>query len=357
MKSALSSETVLLRLVAGSQEAGYLAAIFPLPKTPTLVIIQDGQLKEYITSGVAKDEFLRRLAAVFQSRAKTTTEPSTSTNTTAAATNQQASSSREPSVPMESSESPSSQVVQDLLSERGARLEAHKKEQEAKEKEKRKADAKARKEALEAAVPEGSKKSADMKYALMQRKRQQEARDERARILKHVEDDKAERRDREAQRKALAKAIEESQNGEAAVPSNISAPSSTRESVGSRSKICALQVRLFDGTTIRSSFPSDATLGDQVRAWINKETMGDVPYNFKQVLTPLPNKNLSVSEEGQSLQSQGLTPSATLILVPVPAYTSAYGMFANSNALPMFPLRVEKKVLTTKQKAEVLRVS
>lgn len=329
MKSLLSSETILLRLEAGSQEAGYLAAIFPLPKTPTLVIIQDGQLKEYITSGVAKDEFLRRLAVVFQSRVKHTGESPASTNTTAASTQQQASSSR---TPAESSESPSSQIIQDMLSERGAKLEAQKKEQDAKEREKRKAEAKARKEALEASLPEGSKRSADMKYALMQKKRQQEARDERARILKRVEDDKAERKDKEAQRKALAKAIEDSQKGEVMAPSNSSAPSSRLESAGSRSKVCALQVRLFDGTTIRSSFPSDATLGGQVRAWINQETTGDVPYNFKQVLTPLPNKNLSVSEEGQSLQSQGLTPSATLILVPVPAYTSAYGTFT-----PIFP--------------------
>jgi hypothetical protein len=40
MRFSLSRETVLLRLKAGSQEAGYLAAIVPLPKTPTLVVIQ-----------------------------------------------------------------------------------------------------------------------------------------------------------------------------------------------------------------------------------------------------------------------------------------------------------------------------
>ena len=40
IKSFLSSDAVLLRLVAGSQEAGYLAAIFPLPKSPTFVIVQ-----------------------------------------------------------------------------------------------------------------------------------------------------------------------------------------------------------------------------------------------------------------------------------------------------------------------------
>jgi hypothetical protein len=36
----LLEKTLLLRLQAGSQEAGFLAAIYPIPKTPTLVIIQ-----------------------------------------------------------------------------------------------------------------------------------------------------------------------------------------------------------------------------------------------------------------------------------------------------------------------------
>ena len=35
-----NTKTVFLCLEAGSQEASYLAAIYPLPKTPTLVIIQ-----------------------------------------------------------------------------------------------------------------------------------------------------------------------------------------------------------------------------------------------------------------------------------------------------------------------------
>jgi len=36
---SLADKAILLKLAAGSQEAGYLAALFPLPKTPTLVIM------------------------------------------------------------------------------------------------------------------------------------------------------------------------------------------------------------------------------------------------------------------------------------------------------------------------------
>jgi hypothetical protein len=317
----LETQTVFLRLKAGSQEAGYLAAIFPLPKTPTLVIIKNGVLKEYLAAGVSKEDFMRRMHLALRSGAPSTPSPATSTTprpqasaplVTISATNDRpaaASSSTNPGQ--------ASTAVQDLLAERSARLQAQKKEQDAKEKAKRVADAKARKEASEKADVPGSKSAADIKYALMQKKRQQDARDERARILKRVEDDKAERREREANRKAKAKALADDQTTE-------SGPSTLKQAASTNSKECAIQIRLFDGSTIRSRFPSSGTLRKDVRAWIDGKQEGDVPYTFKQVLTPLPNKNIETSEEEKSLLSLGLTPSATLILLPVSGYISAY---------------------------------
>jgi len=151
------------------------------------------------------------------------------------------------------------------------------------------------------------------------KKRQQDSREERARILKRVEDDKAERRQKEAQRKAQSKAKVDSQNDRPPAASSSIVPSTF-----SQSTECALQIRLFDGSTIRSRFSSQGTLRANVRPWIDGKQTADVPYTFKHVLTPLPNKNISISDEEQTLQSQGLTPSATLILVPVQGYTSAY---------------------------------
>ncbi len=216
----MPEQTVLLRLKAGSQEAGYLAAIFPLPKTPTLVIIRNGELKEYLAAGVSKEEFLRRMQVSLGSRkplppssngaAASPPPPPTSENiATQFSTNP--SRSVPSTTPASTGNSQPSPAVQELLAERSARLETHKKEQDAKEKSKRAAEAKARREAAEKSEVPGSKSSADLKYAQMQKKRQQEARDERARILKRVEDDKAERRDREARRKAATKAVAEDQ--------------------------------------------------------------------------------------------------------------------------------------------------
>lgn len=40
LKSPLKNQAVALRLQAGSEEAGFLEALFPIPKKPTVVIIQ-----------------------------------------------------------------------------------------------------------------------------------------------------------------------------------------------------------------------------------------------------------------------------------------------------------------------------
>lgn len=215
-----------------------------------------------------------------------------------------------------------SQTVQNLLADRRRRLELDKKEKENAEKAERKAKAEARKEAM--AVAPDSAKAKQATYAAQQRKRQQEAKLERERILRQIEHDRAERKDKEERRKATAKAEAEGTDGagglvDQQLASEVSFPKSTR------SKECAVQVRLFDGSTVRSRFPSNHTLRGNVRPWVDQQKFDDdVPYTFKQVLTPMPNRTLSISEEEESLQSLGLTPSATLVIVPVQGYSAAY---------------------------------
>lgn len=329
LKTAFLEKTILLRLKARSQEADYLAAIFPLPKTPTIMIIKNGELKEYLAAGVSKEDFMRRMGTVLGaslSAQPSPAAPSQVTKSSRTATqpavshvaSSSASTSRGNQNPATATaEEQQSRAVQDLLKERSARLEAQKKEHDAKEKAMRAEEAKARREAAEKAAVPGSEAHADAKYALLQRKRQKEARDERARILKRVEDDKAERREKEAARKAEAKA-----KAEGVVPPTGS--SSISPPLANKSAECALQVRLFDGSTIRSRFPSEGSLRKDVRPWIDEKQIGDTPYTFKHVLSPLPNKNIETSEEEGTLQSLGLTPSATLILLPVTNASSAY---------------------------------
>jgi hypothetical protein len=290
----------------------------------TDIMFRNGELKEYLAAGVSKEDFFRRINLALGSTSTVQTTPSQATPATAS-TNQTAQvpvnpqpPRPQPSASSSSSSRPSVAATESRAEEtdeeKKTRLEAHKKALRAKDEARRAAEIRARRDGIEGTT---SKSSADKKYALMQKKRAQDARDERARILKRVEDDKADRRDREAQRKAEAKALADGQP----LPTS---SSSIQQARSTNSAECALQIRLFDGSTIRSRFPSLGSLRKDVRPWIDEKQTGDQPYNFKQVLTPLPNKNIETSEEEGTLQSLGLTPSATLILVPITGYTSAY---------------------------------
>ena len=214
-----------------------------------------------------------------------------------------------------------SQAVQNLLADRRRRLEIDKKEKDTAEKAERKSKAEARKEAINVAPDSAKAKQAT--YAVQQKKRQQEAKLERERILRQIEHDKAERKEKEARRKEIAMAEAEGMDGAGGlVDQQLTGEVSSLKST--RSKECAVQIRLFDGSTIRSRIPSDQTLRGNVRPWVDHHKSDDVPYTFKHVLTPMPNRTLSISEEEETLQSLGLTPSATLVIVPIQGYTNAY---------------------------------
>ena len=200
--------------------------------------------------------------------------------------------------------------VQAMLAERRQRLETDKVAKEVAEQEKRKAAAAARREAETHAGPSSSEGD-QAKYARMQRERETAARTERERVLRTIENDKIERRER-AQR---AKKAAEAQKG-----GNYSElkqdPKATSSKVGGPGE-CALKVRMFDGNTISFRFSSSDTI-ETVRSWIEQESEGDVPYTLKLILAPLPNREITITEEKESLGALGMTPTAILVKVPVP---------------------------------------
>ncbi|KAL8720200.1 MAG: hypothetical protein Q9225_002893 [Loekoesia sp. 1 TL-2023] len=210
--------------------------------------------------------------------------------------------------------------LQQVMADRRRRLEADKAAKDAAEKEKRKAVAQAQREAASAAP--GTPVSQQSSYAQQQRKRQREAKEERQRILRAIESDKAERKVKEAQRRALAEAEAVDAN-QASKSTDLELPSN--RGAAPHAQQCSLQIRLFDGTTLRGKFESHQTLNNDVRPWIaDQRTDGDMPYTLKQILTPLPNRTIGISEEEESLQSLGLLPSATLVMVPIQDYIGAY---------------------------------
>lgn len=212
--------------------------------------------------------------------------------------------------------------VQTMLDERRRRLEIDKRDKEAAEK----AEHRAKQEAQRAAAEPDSRLAKQHKYAQLQKKRELAERQERERILKVIENDKVERKRKEHMRKALAAAqVERDTNdgAEGLVDQQLS--TGLTQPRARPSDTCAVQVRLFDGSKIRATFNSDQTLRKNVRQWIDEQRVdGDVPYTFRQILTPLPNKPISILDEEESLQTLGLTPSATLVMVPVQTYSAAY---------------------------------
>ncbi|OTA98442.1 hypothetical protein M426DRAFT_325980 [Hypoxylon sp. CI-4A] len=346
LRSPLSSYCVFLRLTAGSQEAGFLEALFPIPKKPTVVVIQNGILKEYITGGTPTQDLVRRIAAILNA---TTTGQGGQTASTSASQTQpvpapEASSSvpsndlddlyddHDEDVPSASAPAPAPapapiEAEWGQNTRRAQRLAAEKKAREAKAKAEQEAQEKKRhQEANKSSESQpSSQPSTGRSYQEEVRQRKREAAEERKRILKRIEDDRRERREREAKERQARLLLSNAQESEESTSQTPAIPLPRRQVSGStQGDHCNLQVRLFDGSTIRSRFKSDATLSSEVRKWIDEDrTDGDAPYTFRIVLSPLPNKAIEPAEETESLLSLGLAPSATLVLVPA-KYSSAY---------------------------------
>jgi hypothetical protein len=165
-------------------------------------------------------------------------------------------------------------------------------------------------------------KEAQANAAAELRKKKREDRQELERIQALIEaDKKARRQRREEERAARQTTAPQPQAAQLA---------STSRRAPATGKSVNLQVRLFDGSTMRSSFPPSATLAADVRPWVDKalKSLPDAqsfpPYNFKQILAPLPSRTIDVSDEARQLDQLDLYPSATLVVVPVADYTEAY---------------------------------
>lgn len=286
-----------------------------------MVIIKNGDLKEYITPGATKEDFVRRIHTAFDAAPQAPpSNPSQATPATSTTQqHQQPAQQNQPTTAPPPYEAPRSENVQRILAERAARLQAQKEEAERKAKEERaKAADKAKAEAESGADTDAAQA---YKQAELVKKKKQKDREERDRILKRIEDDKAERRQRAIERERQR--IDNQKIGDVAA-ALVNSPETKLPSTTRVSELTSIQVRLFDGSTMRTRFKTTAPL-KEVRQWVDeKRPDGNLPYTFKQVLTPLPNKNLDATEESKKLGELGLAPSSTLVLVPVANYTNAY---------------------------------
>ncbi|KAF1838512.1 hypothetical protein BDW02DRAFT_564872 [Decorospora gaudefroyi] len=316
LSSLLAQKAVLLRLEAGSTEAGFLAAFSDISSTPTFVVIQNGQLQVQLKSDVSKNEFINSIRQILgadsipDSSAAQMSPPQASTpEPTEIRTDIEAEDdlygSPEPAIPT------SAPAAAPTLSAN------------AKGKQKASASTEAKPASTSTAVSKAQQEARDA----LRRKKKAEA-EELARIKARIEADKDARRLHAEQRKAEKERTHAAQT---------EAPlRTTTSSKGSQAKSVKLNVRLFDGRTIRSAFRREATLQEEVRTWVDTEfsklAQDDEninnkelpPYYFRHILAPQPSRELSAGDESQSLGDIDLAPSATLVLVPVKGYTEAY---------------------------------
>ncbi|KIV94057.1 hypothetical protein PV10_05214 [Exophiala mesophila] len=150
-------------------------------------------------------------------------------------------------------------------------------------------------------------------YIKLQREREQKARDERERVKAQIKADREERRRLDDLRKGILPPGD-----------STTASSSYARSQRPNNSEIRIQVRTFDGSTLRSTFAPSATLSTDVRPWINSTTENTIPYNLKLILTPSPIRSIEASEEELTLSDLGIVGSCTLVMAPVKGYVESY---------------------------------
>jgi hypothetical protein len=306
----------------------------------------NGQLREHLTGGeeLTKEEFTTRLQAVLKPQGSittTSTVPQAESTPTLAADvsnpSQSSSPAPQPATTTTSSLTATSNpaAINTYLADT-ARLEKDKTAKEAAEAAARAAarsKAKGKAKALDAEIAAGassSTKSAQLSAAAHARKRKEDEKAELHRIQALIENDRAERKARDEDRKKAAEERRRMAAGEAVEEVGETRPGVSSGKGKARARPTGsvhLNIRLFDGGTIRASFPHTATLHN-VREWIDEELAATEqkhpPYTFKHILPPAPSRAISVSEEGAELADIDLAPSATLVLQPITGYAEAY---------------------------------
>ncbi|KAJ5772156.1 hypothetical protein N7520_002685 [Penicillium odoratum] len=292
----LDAKAVALRITAGSQEAGFLTSICPIVKFPTVIVIHNGTLKEYLVPDITKAIFQSRLLIAVNGQ--TPSEPSQQSQIrTAAGENSE----------VEASSPPGLSPVTNVTNVTPTQLPTYPTPQNA-----RVASSPTPPKPYEDKITGEVNTNNAQPEKRVSPKRQAPEKEQKEPTARRVQTDKVPPKTKQTDTGKKATPSREEPKPQPPVPR--APPSQFR-----------LQVRLFDGSSVRSSFSPTQTIRSDVRPWLDgKMGTEQRPYNLKHILTPLPSRTLSVSEESQSLKDLGLGSTATLVMVPVSSYTDAY---------------------------------
>ncbi|EAW09228.1 UBX domain protein [Aspergillus clavatus NRRL 1] len=306
LAQSLQTKSVLLRLTKDSNEAGFLTSFCPIVRFPTVVVIKNGMLREYIVPEISKDDFRTRLRAsleenqpaqlsapappVSRPSAAPSPDPSTSPVSSTAATT---AATPAPSILNQSQPKP---VEEENIGDRQPD------------------------QTPGAAHNEGSSRVANPAPSRSTHKPQQSKRGQQ--IRKH--DTNIQEQNTTIKAKPEKKTTSPS-NTTISTGSPKEAPAMRQPATSTPPKQYRLQVRLFDGSSVRRSFTPSQTIRGDVRPWLDSLLQDEKrPYNLKHILTPLPNRTLTIAEEERTLEDLGLGSTANLVMIPINSYTEAY---------------------------------
>ncbi|KAL4922193.1 hypothetical protein BDW62DRAFT_78901 [Aspergillus aurantiobrunneus] len=299
----LEARSVLLRIGKDSPEAGFLASVCPVSQYPTVVVIRNGMLREYIVPYISKNEFRNRLTAAIDDSKPEHQASAPPTAQQSLEQSQETSSSPapapEPVVTAPTSTTTAAQTPPAL-------------EQSSRDIPKSNSGEKGKKP-----LYTGGSRS----YSAHAPRKQEEHKPHQP--PSNVQEKSQKKDTKEKAPIRINKTEQSADEQPAARPTPTPGPPTQYR----------LQVRLFDGSSVRSTFSPSNTIHKDVRPWLDDQLEEKKPYNLKHILTPLPNKTLTITEEDETLRELITGSTATFVMVPIKTYTEAY---SESGSLPVW---------------------
>ncbi|RHZ47292.1 UBX domain protein [Aspergillus thermomutatus] len=307
----------MMAIAVGSDEAGFLTSFCPIVRFPAVVVIKNGMLREYLVPEISKDGFRSRLRAALDDSQSTTQYVPQNTSSPSAASSSATAPATAPAPAPTATANPTTPTSALSGSDKGQpeasgtqQPKSHQQEHDPSPEQTQEAPTKA---AGSHGTPQATQKH-------QQSKREQQARRYVANIQKQSVV--------EPRKDTLSPSATDAGSGvgpsnEASTPRQPSPPKQYR-----------LQVRLFDGSSVRNSFAPSQTIRGDVRPWLDGLLQDEKrPYNLKHILTPLPNRTLTIADEERMLEDLGLGSTANLVMIPINSYIEAYN--SSGSSLPV----------------------
>lgn len=326
----ISEKAIALKLVKNSAQFALFEQIFPEVIIPSFYCIKVSAILDIIHGALDNTEFESRIKKVLVTNPQGQhPQPSSSSHPPQTGSQQsdtpQVSSQSQastPTLPRDTSQIPSaSGNLSGSSSVRGSSQASSRANTPGSQ-----INGKRERKTLKEEVAELSAK----KYKEEQLRKKKVEKEERERVKRLLEADKEERRldeklrkeERERQRRlSNDEEVKDDVKIDDIINENQTLKNNVRDRRPSTSLVCALLIRLLDGSSLRHEFKNTDTLND-VRKWIDENrTDSDDPYCFHRTI---PRVTFGVTDEEKTLESLELTPRSALILKPFNTYANAY---------------------------------